>query len=49
MSEEVTEVLEFTHFFKHTTFDSKGGNSLEKRIEDRISVSVYVELVTVDI
>ena len=49
MSAEVTEVLEFTHFFKHTAFDSRGGNSREKRIEDRISVSVYVELVTVDI
>ena len=42
------EILDFTHFFDHFVFTPNAENVLEKELKKKISVSVGVELVVVD-
>ncbi|ETP71219.1 hypothetical protein UYO_2843, partial [Lachnospiraceae bacterium JC7] len=44
---EVVEVLEFTHFFEHCTFEKTDRSEREKRLKKYIRVIVAVELDTV--
>ena len=46
-SDELTEILNFRHFFKHATFGNSDYSSREKHLENYIQVSVAVDLVTV--
>lgn len=44
---ELVEILEFTHFFEHFTFDKTDWSDRGKRLKKYIRVIVAVELVTV--
>lgn len=44
---ELAEVLEFTHFFEHFTFEKTDRSEREKRMKKYIRVVVAVELDTV--
>lgn len=48
MSQRYLEILDFTHFFKYMVFTPNSENVLEKSIENKIHVSVGIELVVVD-
>lgn len=48
MSNRFLEILDFTHFYKHVVFIRNKENILEKHVRDKITVSVGIELVTVD-
>ncbi len=48
MSDRYLEILDFTYFYKHMVFVANEKNILEKRLENKIHVSVGIELVTVD-
>ncbi|SDW60170.1 hypothetical protein SAMN05216391_11214 [Lachnospiraceae bacterium KHCPX20] len=44
---ELVEILEFTHFFEHCTFDKTDYSERGKHMKKYIRVVVAVELVTV--
>ena len=48
MSKRYLEILDFTHFFKHLVFTVNEENVIERHVENKISVSVGIELVSVD-
>lgn len=48
MQEEYLEILDFPYFFKHIVFTPNDENVLEKSIENKITVSVGIKLVVVD-
>ena len=46
--EEYVEILEFTHFVRFFNFHTLDINSKEKRLVDRITVVVALDIVTKD-
>ena len=48
MSHKFLEILDFTQFFDHFVFTLNKENVLEKELKRKISVSVGIELVVVD-
>ena len=48
MQSRYLEILDFTQFFDHFVFTPNEENELEKELKRKISVSVGIELVEVD-